>query len=74
MFFQVKQFFGKPLTHSAPGRGDGDTGHDLYCGVGLFTLPLAISGRIVEIEAAASGEDGPIYTSEAADAPLRVSF
>jgi 23S rRNA (uracil1939-C5)-methyltransferase len=40
-FFQVNQSVLKPLLEFAIGEVEGDVALDLYCGVGLFTLPLA---------------------------------
>jgi 23S rRNA (uracil1939-C5)-methyltransferase len=42
-FFQGNQFLIEPLIEAASGGARGETAIDLYCGVGLFTLPLARS-------------------------------
>jgi len=40
-FFQGNQFLIEPLIDAATNGADGKTALDLYCGAGLFTLPLA---------------------------------
>ena len=40
-FFQGNQFLIQQLIEIAVGGAEGETALDLYCGVGLFTLPLA---------------------------------
>jgi 23S rRNA (uracil-5-)-methyltransferase RumA len=40
-FFQVNQGLLTDLVHSALANAKGEAALDLYCGVGLFTLPLA---------------------------------
>ena len=40
-FFQGNPFLIEPLIEIAVGGANGETALDLYCGVGLFTLPLA---------------------------------
>jgi 23S rRNA (uracil1939-C5)-methyltransferase len=40
-FFQGNQFLIEPLIETAVGGVEGRAALDLYCGVGLFTLPLA---------------------------------
>ncbi len=40
-FFQGNPFLIEPLIEAAVSGAAGDTALDLYCGVGLFTLPLA---------------------------------
>ena len=40
-FFQGNPFLIEPLIEAAVGGASGATALDLYCGVGLFTLPLA---------------------------------
>ncbi len=40
-FFQVNHDLLEPILQQAIGEATGDTAVDLYCGVGLFTLPLA---------------------------------
>jgi len=40
-FFQGNSFLIEPLIEIALGAASGKTALDLYCGVGLFTLPLA---------------------------------
>ena len=46
-FFQVNHQLLEPLLEFALGSGAGETALDLYCGVGLFTLPLARRFRTV---------------------------
>ena len=40
-FFQINHALLEPLVRAATGDAHGTTAVDLYCGVGLFTLPLA---------------------------------
>ena len=40
-FFQGNPFLIEPLIEAAVGNAEGATALDLYCGVGLFTVPLA---------------------------------
>ena len=40
-FFQVNRFLAGKLAELAMGEGEGGVALDLYCGVGLLTLPLA---------------------------------
>ncbi len=40
-FFQANRFLADKLVETAIGDASGETALDLYCGVGLFTLPLA---------------------------------
>ena len=50
-FFQGNQFLIEPLIDLAVGGAKGETALDLYCGVGLFTLPLARKfERVVGVE------------------------
>ena len=50
-FFQINHELLEPLVHEALKEARGDMALDLYCGVGLFTLPLARRfGRVVGIE------------------------
>ncbi|MFN0279154.1 MAG: class I SAM-dependent RNA methyltransferase [Pyrinomonadaceae bacterium] len=41
IFFQANKFLIQQLTDVAVGGASGGTAFDLYCGVGLFTLPMA---------------------------------
>ncbi len=51
-FFQINQDLLEPLIAAAIGETAGETAIDLYCGVGLFTLPLARSfQRVIGVEA-----------------------
>jgi 23S rRNA (uracil1939-C5)-methyltransferase len=51
-FFQINHALLEPLVHAALRDTRGTTAIDLYCGVGLFTLPLARRfKRVVGIEA-----------------------
>ncbi|MFL6207513.1 MAG: class I SAM-dependent RNA methyltransferase [Pyrinomonadaceae bacterium] len=51
-FFQINHALLEPLVHAALRDERGATAIDLYCGVGLFTLPLARRfQRVVGIEA-----------------------
>jgi 23S rRNA (uracil1939-C5)-methyltransferase len=50
-FFQTNNFLLAPLIDEAVKDARGETAVDLYCGVGLFTLPLArLFVRVVGIE------------------------
>lgn len=53
-FFQGNPFLIKPLVETALGDASGKTALDLYCGVGLFTLPLA--GRFEKVFGIEQGE------------------
>ena len=51
-FFQINHDLLEPLIEAALGNAKGTTAIDLYCGVGLFTLPLARQfERVVGVEA-----------------------
>ena len=51
-FFQINHELLAPLITSAVGNARGETALDLYCGVGLFTLPLAARfKRVIGVEA-----------------------
>ena len=51
-FFQINHDLLEPLIAAAIGDAKGKTAVDLYCGVGLFTLPLARRfARVIGIEA-----------------------
>jgi 23S rRNA (uracil1939-C5)-methyltransferase len=51
-FFQGNPFLIEPLIETALKDAEGDTALDLYCGVGLFTLPLAEKfRRVLGVEA-----------------------
>jgi len=51
-FFQGNQFLIESLIELAVKDAGGDTALDLYCGVGLFTLPLARKfGKVFGVEA-----------------------
>ena len=51
-FFQINHDLLKPLIHAALDNAEGKTAIDLYCGVGLFTLPMARRfERVVGVEA-----------------------
>jgi 23S rRNA (uracil1939-C5)-methyltransferase len=54
-FFQINHALLEPLLVEALKDATGDTAVDLYCGVGLFTLPLARRfARVVGVEGNAS--------------------
>jgi 23S rRNA (uracil1939-C5)-methyltransferase len=54
-FFQINHELLAPLVASALGDADGESAVDLYCGAGLFTLPLASRfARVVGVEANAT--------------------
>ncbi|HKR00640.1 MAG TPA: class I SAM-dependent RNA methyltransferase [Pyrinomonadaceae bacterium] len=51
-FFQINHELLEPLIAAATKDARGETAVDLYCGAGLFTLPLAQSfGRVYGVEA-----------------------
>lgn len=57
-FFQGNQFLIEQLIETAVGGAAGATALDLYCGVGLFTLPLARKfGQVIGIEGNAGALD-----------------
>ncbi len=50
-FFQANKFMVGPLIEEAVRGHSGDLAIDLYCGIGLFTLPLARSfGSVIGVE------------------------
>lgn len=50
-FFQGNQFLIEKMVELAVGGASGETAVDLYCGVGLFTLPLArLFSNVIAIE------------------------
>jgi 23S rRNA (uracil1939-C5)-methyltransferase len=54
-FFQINHELLAPLINAALDEAHGDTAIDLYCGVGLFTLPLARRfARVIGVEANAA--------------------
>lgn len=54
-FFQINHQLLEPLIASALSSACGDTAIDLYCGAGLFTLPLAERfARVMGVEASAT--------------------
>ncbi|MBC7901638.1 MAG: class I SAM-dependent RNA methyltransferase [Saprospiraceae bacterium] len=68
-FFQGNQFLIEKLIETALNGAGGETALDLYCGVGLFTLPLARKfGQVIGVE----GNDRAIDFAEknAANAQL----
>lgn len=68
-FFQGNQFLIEQLIETAINDANGETALDLYCGVGLFTLPLARKfGQVIGVE----GNDRAIDFAEknAANAQL----
>lgn len=66
-FFQVNQELLEPLVSAATGDAKGQTAVDLYCGVGLFTLPLARRfANIIGIEANARATEFARRNLEAA--------
>ncbi|HUQ31635.1 MAG TPA: class I SAM-dependent RNA methyltransferase [Pyrinomonadaceae bacterium] len=53
-FFQINQELLEPLIAAALSKEEGETAIDLYCGAGLFTLPLAQRfKRVTGVEASA---------------------
>jgi 23S rRNA (uracil1939-C5)-methyltransferase len=54
-FFQVNRFLIEPLIERAIGDAAGESGLDLYAGVGLFALPLARRFKQVTAVEAGSG-------------------
>ncbi|MBA3600093.1 MAG: class I SAM-dependent RNA methyltransferase [Acidobacteria bacterium] len=60
-FFQGNSFLIEPLTQIALGAASGKTALDLYCGVGLFTLPLA---RRFELVVGVEGSERAIDFAE----------
>ncbi|MEP6847406.1 MAG: class I SAM-dependent RNA methyltransferase [Acidobacteriota bacterium] len=50
-FFQGNRYLAGPLVDAALGGASGDSAIDLYCGVGLFTLPMARKfGNVTAVE------------------------
>lgn len=60
-FFQGNPFLIEPLVEAATANAAGETALDLYCGVGLFTLPL---GRKFEKVIGVEGYDKAIDYAE----------
>jgi 23S rRNA (uracil1939-C5)-methyltransferase len=57
-FFQINHELLEPIIEAAIGDAAGDLAVDLYCGVGLFTLPLARRfQRVVGIESSRTATD-----------------
>lgn len=57
-FFQGNQFLIERLVETAVGGAGGETALDLFCGVGLFTLPLARAfGKVSGIEGSSKAID-----------------
>lgn len=54
-FFQANKFLIPELIEAGIGGASGDTAFDLYCGVGLFTLPMA-----KRFEKVVAVEDNPV--------------
>jgi 23S rRNA (uracil1939-C5)-methyltransferase len=51
VFFQANKFLIDDLIEAAIGGASGDAAFDLYCGVGLFTVPMARKfGKVVGVE------------------------
>ena len=66
-FFQTNHELLEPLIASATSEAAGDSAIDLYCGVGLFTLPLARRfDRVFGVEAHASAIGFARHNAEAA--------
>ena len=54
-FFQVNRFLLEPLVDTVLAGREGDTGLDLYAGVGLFAIPMARRfGSVTAVEGGAS--------------------
>lgn len=54
-FFQINHELLEPLISTAIGDAQGETAVDLYCGAGLFTLPLASRFKhVIGVEASAA--------------------
>lgn len=50
-FFQANRFMIEPLIEAAVGGESGEVALDLYCGIGLFSIPLAARfGRVIGVE------------------------
>lgn len=69
-FFQANRFLVEKLIKTAIGNASGDTAFDLYCGVGLFALPLAHRFKeVTGVEESASAID--LANKNAASAKLQ---
>jgi 23S rRNA (uracil1939-C5)-methyltransferase len=69
-FFQGNQFLAESLIETAIGGADGQRAFDLYCGVGLFSLPLA--RRFTEVTGVEGSEEAVAFAEKnAADAGLK---
>lgn len=69
-FFQGNQFLIEQLIDTAIGGAVGETALDLYCGVGLFTLPLARKfGKVIGVEGNDMAIDFAEKSAEQAQVP-----
>ncbi len=57
-FFQANRYMVEPLIDAAVGDSEGGLALDLYCGIGLFTLPLARRfASVIGVESASESCD-----------------
>jgi tRNA/tmRNA/rRNA uracil-C5-methylase (TrmA/RlmC/RlmD family) len=61
-FFQGNQFLVEKLIETAVGDAQGEKALDLYCGVGLFTLPLA--RRFREVVGVEGNEEALVFAEK----------
>jgi 23S rRNA (uracil1939-C5)-methyltransferase len=72
-FFQINRFLVDRLAEAAVSRAQGGTALDLYCGVGLFSLPLAQrSAQVTAIESSLSAVRDLDFNSSRAKLPIDV--
>jgi 23S rRNA (uracil1939-C5)-methyltransferase len=72
-FFQVNRFLIDQLVDAAVAGAEGGAVLDLYAGVGLFSLPLALQfGKVTAVESAASAVRDLRFNAERAGVALEI--